>query len=85
MKKLKLVDVIIVLEAVYIFMCAALGAMGRLYVLPVLIKYTMIVFSILGIIFVWYKYKAKEYTNKGLIFMISALPIMWNVLLVIHK
>lgn len=85
MKKLRLVDGIVMLETMYIFICAVLGAMGRLYELPVLIKYAMIIFSIIGIIFIWYKYRSKEYSNKGMLFMITTLPIMWNILLVLHK
>ena len=84
MKKVRLVDIIVMLEAVYILMCAALGYMNRLYGLPGLLKYTLIAASICGILFVWHKYRTKEYTNKGLLFMITCLPIMWGILLIIN-
>ena len=84
MKRIRFVDILVILEAIYIVLCVCLSTTGKLLGVSILIKLLMIAASSSGIIYVWCKHKAKVYMNKGLLFMITALPLMWNVILLIN-
>lgn len=84
MRRIRFVDIVMILEAIYILLCVGLSTAGELQGASIIIKFLMIAASSSGIIYVWYKHKAKVYINKGLLFMTTALPLMWNVLLLIN-
>lgn len=84
MRKPKFVDIVVLLEMIYVVICSWRRYSGKLDELPNLFIYTMIALSICGIAYVWYKYKAKEYTNGGMVSMIIVLPMLENILLIQH-